>query len=270
MKFATCHLLFALCLSVGLVSMGCTSSSTPDETPTETPVPPEERAQEQFLQGTDALNAREWATAVQYFEATVNFDPTRWDAHMNRGIALLRMAEFRAATEAFGDAIDAGGAEESVLYFNLGNLYQERGLYDIAADSYRTSMALAGELDYETLLNLAAAYTFLSAHDEAVVTIEKAIEINPDDERGHLTRGLLYFVQEQPDMALETFDRLLASNPNLAEAHYNRGFVLLRTYRDAEALEALNRYLEVDPDGRYTQQANSLINTVTRRLERNQ
>lgn len=223
-------------------------------------------AQESFLRGNKALDERNWELALMHYDRAVEFDPQRWDIHMNRALALMSMQRFQEATDAFADALEQGGDHEPVLLFNLGNFYQDRGRYEIAIDAYRTSMARHGELDYDTMLNIAACFTFLHSYDDAQQTIERAIEMRPDDPRAYLSLGLIQFAKEEPNRALDTYQTLLASYPDFAPAYYNRGYILMRLRRYEEAQQTIEHYLKIDPDGPYTNQAQHLLNQIERRL----
>ena len=266
-------LIIGLVASTGL--MACSSSSSADKTDVaavaeEPELKPEEpTAQELFLRANDRLNERLWDEAIALYEEVTDADPERWDAHMNRAIALTHSNEFQAATDAFADSFEAGGDQEPIVYFNLGNHYQERSLHEHAIDAYRTSMALRGGLDYETLINISAAFTFLNAHEEARATIERAIELDPDDPRGHITLGSLEYSEGHPDVAFDIYDELIAHHPELANAHYNRGYLLLNANRNKEALQAFLTYIELAPDGPYVDNAESSISLLERRLDRN-
>lgn len=250
--------------------LACSSSSSAEkgDDPAPATEPKAPSAQELFIQANEALDDRDWSAAIDLYEQVTEADPERWDAHMNRGIALTHDEQFTEATDAFADAFAAGGDTEPMVYFNLGNHYQERGLHEAAIDAYRTSMAHRGELHYGTLLNISASLTFINAHDKARQTIEQALKLDPDDPRAHLTLGLTAYSEGDPDQALEIYDELVAVEPNYAPAHYNRGFVLLRMGEDTPALNAFQTYLELAPDGPYVKKAESHISIIERRQKR--
>lgn len=256
-----------LALSLLLAATACTGSSTQtrdDQAGMQNA--DHQRAQVLFVHANEALDQGNWELAIRLYDDALTLHPRRWDLHMNRGIALTRMERFRDATDAFAQALETGGDREPELYFNLGALYQERGLYEHSIDAYRTSLAYRGELEYETLLNIAAAYTFVHSYPEARQTIERAIELNPDDPRGYLSLGLITYSEENPDEALRIYDDLIANYPDFASAHFNRGFVLMRIGQPHEAIEAFQTYLQLDPSGPYTRQAENNISTIQRRL----
>lgn len=223
--------------------------------------------QELFLEANEALDARQWEDAVDLYTQVTDADPERWDAHMNRGIALSGAGDYVDATEAFAQALESGGQDEAILYFNLGNHYQARGHYESSIDAYRHAMAVGGGLDYDALLNIGAAFIFLDVYDKARTTLERAIELDPQDPRGYVSLGVLTFSEGQADEALDLYDRLLADHPRLADAHYNRGYVLLQMRDDDQARQAFEQYLELSPEGPYAAKAENHLRTIERRAQ---
>lgn len=254
--------LAALLLAAPVACSSSSSSEVDDQAVAEPAAP---TAQEYFLQGNEALDAGNWSQAIGHYEEAARLDDQRWDAHMNRAIALTKAEQFDEAVQAFADALAAGGETEPVIYFNLGNLYQERTLHESAIDAYRTSMAHRGGLHYDTLLNLSASLTFLNAHEEAKVTIEEAIKLNPDDPRGHSTLALTIFSMGQPDEALAAYDEIVAMHPDYAPAHYNRAYVQLRRGEHALAQQGFQHYLDLAPEGAYVRKAQSHLNMLESR-----
>lgn len=269
MKRTTRHgytILVLAILSLSLLSLGCSTSTNQvnDSTPAQLRAQERDRAQALFVHANEALDSGHWEVAIARYDDALQLHQ-RWDIHMNRGLALMQLNQFRDATAAFADALAHGGDQEPILYFNLGNLYQERGLYEQAIAAYRTSLAYRGELDYETLLNIGASYIFLHVYEQARETIEAAIDIAPDRPEGYLSFGVVLFAQEQPDEALRTYDQLIGSFPAYAPAHFNRGFMLMRTGESEQALASFQTYLDLDPGGPYAQAAHSNIDIIQRR-----
>jgi FK506-binding protein 4/5 len=61
----------------------------------------------------------------------------------------------------------------------------------------------------------------------ALSACNKAIEIEPDSEKGHLCRGQAHFGLQEYDLALQDFDRVLAINPDSKAATIEIGKVNL-------------------------------------------
>ncbi|WP_164855887.1 tetratricopeptide repeat protein [Lujinxingia sediminis] len=247
----------------------CSSSnaSKSDELPTEERVEaPSISVQELVLQGNEALDARAWDDAIAAYDEVLAIDQQRWDVHMNRAIALTFALRYDDAIAAIGDALSAGGQDEPQVYFNLGNIYQERGLYQNAITAYRASMAADDDrLDVDTLLNIGAAYMFLRAHPQSRQALEKAAELAPDDPRPVHSLGILAFSEENPDEALKYYNEVRALDPNYAPAYFNQGFILAKLGETEEAARAFERYLELAPEGPYATRARNQANRLRRR-----
>ncbi len=84
--------------------------------------------------------------------------------------------------------------------------------------------------------------------DEAVILLNKAMRLKPQDltVRGHHAHALM--AAERFDEALAAYDQLLAVQPGHFEALYNRGVILSQQQRFAEALEALDSARQLKPD----------------------
>ncbi len=253
-----------LIVAMAAATLGCSSSSpdTPQDESAELAESPGPDVKEKRARADAALESGEWQQAANHYQTVTDAEPDRWEAHMNRGIALARLQDYQKANDAFEAAIEAGGAEEGILYFNLGNLYQSWGLYEAAIDAYRASMAYGTESDYEALLNISACLTFLNAFDQARETIDRAIDLEPNDLRAKVTLGVIKFSKGDASDALDLYDEILAVDPDLARAHYNRAFVLQRMGEVEEARRAYETYLELDPDGPYVTQAETQLSTL--------
>ncbi|WP_230470046.1 tetratricopeptide repeat protein [Lujinxingia vulgaris] len=247
----------------------CSSSNATksDELPTEERVEaPSISVQELVLRGNEALDARAWDDAIAAYDEALAVDQQRWDVHMNRAIALTFALRYDDAIAAIGDALAAGGQDEPQVYFNLGNIYQERGLYQNAVTAYRASMAADGNrLDVDTLLNIGAAYMFLRAYPQSRQALEKAAELAPDDPRPVHSLGILAFSEEKPDEALDYYNEVRALDPSYAPAYFNQGFILATLGEDEEAARAFERYLELAPEGPYATRARNQANRLRAR-----
>lgn len=218
------------------------------------------------MRGNQALDEREWEQAIAAYDEALAIDQQRWEVHMNRAIALTFSLRYDDAIASIGNALAAGGQNEPQVYFNLGNIYQERGLYENAVTAYRASLAAAGgKLDVDTLLNIGAAYIYLKAYPQARQALEKAAELAPDDPRPVHSLGLLTFSEENPDEALRLYDQVRALDPNFAPAYFNQGYIHQRLGQHEEALAAFERYLELAPDGPYVTRARNQVNRLKRR-----
>ena len=261
------RLIFVLSL-VGLTITLAACSSGPQVADDSTP---SELAEfEPYDDGHQAMEQGRWEDASRFYGQAAREVPHSWQAHLNHAIALTRDESFGQALEAFERALEAGGDDHAVVYFNLGNHYQARALYHLSINPYRMAMAVGedDDLSFDALLNIAASLHFLNRPDEALEALAHARELRPDDPRPRLTRGVLLHRQGDSAQALELMNDLLMDHPDFHTALYHRAYVLMQQGELNAALEGFKDYLDADADGPHRGQADSHISTIHQRLDR--
>lgn len=84
-------------------------------------------------------------------------------------------------------------------------------------------------------------------YDEALATLKKALELQPDNHGVLAMMGSIYFVQEKLDLASEQFAKAIALSPN--DEQYNFFKATVDKYRGAreEGLVAVRKVIELSP-----------------------
>lgn len=223
-------------------------------------------AQEYFLEGNAFLDNKDWPRAISSYTRAIAQDPSRWDIYMNRALAYSSNNQFTEAIASIELALDNGGLKQPEVYYNLGNIYQNRGLYGQAIDAYRAGMATSGKMDVDSLLNIAAAYTILNELEPARTTLLKLREISPDDPRVLHGLAMLLQLEEKIDEAIQAYQQIHSIAPNFSQSYFNRAFLLMATSRFQEAITAFEKYIALDPDGPYVKRAESNIQSARKRL----
>ncbi|MBD2693391.1 protein kinase domain-containing protein [Anabaena catenula] len=88
----------------------------------------------------------------------------------------------------------------------------------------------------------------LKLYEEAIISYDKAIAINPDDDNAWHSRGVALGNLERYTESLTSFDKVIVINPDDDNAWYNRGFSLQKLQRYMEALESYNKAITIKPD----------------------
>lgn len=250
-----------LCLIVSGLAIGCSSTPSakddqPDEKLTEqTQDEPERSAQDFVIQGNSALDEGDFEQATRHFDEALSRDPERWEIHMNKAIAHSAQREFSEAVAAIDQALAHGGDQQPEVYFNLGNIYQNRGLYAQSVKAYRTSLAVRGEPHVDTLVNLAAGLAMMRAYGPAEQAYEEVRTLAPDDPRPYVGLGLVYHLRGQYDVALRHYEQAVDIDPNHAQAWFNKAALHNTTDDEDGAIESYRRYLQVAPDGPHAKRA---------------
>lgn len=87
----------------------------------------------------------------------------------------------------------------------------------------------------------------LKNYQNALISITKAISINPYHASFHSNLGNVFRKLGQNSKALESYDRAIRLDPNNATAYGNRGVVLQQEKRYSEALVSFNNSIKLDP-----------------------
>ncbi len=131
---------------------------------------------------------------------------------------------------------------------NLGNLLLSQGRHGEALDSFeRATLLLPGYADAH--YNRARALLRVARWDEAALAIERAIVLSPAATAAQLQlRAQIETEQGQLDQALATLEQALQLAPERAALHHNQGTLLQRKHRHTQALAAHQKALALGLD----------------------
>jgi tetratricopeptide (TPR) repeat protein len=247
-------LLFLLYSCGGTTSQTKSQPQKPTETVKKTP-----SAQEWFVKGNLELNNRNWRSAIHSYNEALKKDKERWEIYMNRAIAEVQSGKFEEALHSLDAALSHGGAKEPKVYFTLGNVYQERGMYDRSILAYRTGLSHGPKHQVESILNIAAAYLFLRQYSRATETYTHLRTLVPDDPRPLHGIALVLHMQKEFDEAVSVYEEVHVLDPKFPLAYLAKASVLSKTKKYEEAAQALRDFLRVAPGHRSAKRARSRL-----------
>jgi tetratricopeptide (TPR) repeat protein len=170
---------------------------------------------------------------------------------------------------------------DSWLHFKYGELLEDLGSYNAAANQYRLVLdympyhfvahaklgllfGKGGDLDgaithnleavriypffTDAYFNLGLAYHVQGRIDKAVEHYSKAIRIKPDHAQAYNNLASVLYQQGKVDEAMETYRNGLILVPDNLDLHYNLGIVLEEQGHREEALRELRTALKIDPN----------------------
>ncbi len=88
----------------------------------------------------------------------------------------------------------------------------------------------------------------LGDHEGAERSLQRALELAPDDPRSESLLGWAQMLQEKHDQAMMSFQRVLMREPGNALARVNVGYICLKKRIFGEAIDHLSRALRLDND----------------------
>lgn len=196
------------------------------------------------LQRGDAANAVTWiekALAQSQPAGTQAEQRKRLgDAYNNLGVSLQQLRRFDESLVAFRNALQhrAGDAD---LEANTGMLAKELGEYEVAESHLRRAIAIKPQ-HVRALVGMALVEQITSRLDAAEITINRALQVAPNEPAALTLRGNLLVARGDTESALRSFDAAIAHQADFADAYYNRALLYLALGRLGEAWPDLDRY----------------------------
>jgi len=130
---------------------------------------------------------------------------------------------------------------------NLGEAYQERGLFDDAIREYQTVINL--EPNYaKAHYNLGVVYQQQGRLDEAIKEFQTMIRLKPDYADAHLNLGSAYHKQGRLDDAIREYQTAIHLEPDNVKAHNNLGVAYHNQGRFDDAIKEYQTAINLKPD----------------------
>jgi tetratricopeptide (TPR) repeat protein len=142
--------------------------------------------------------------------------------------------------------IDAPAAEFYRL-FNEAAALSEKGRYEAAIPAWQRALALNPE-DDRAQTSLGAALASTGRPAEAVPHFEKAVAVNPDYDDALSGLGAALMATGRIDEAIPWYEKALAVNSENAEALANLGAALAQKGRLSEGIVRLEQAVALDPE----------------------
>ena len=131
-------------------------------------------------------------------------------------------------------------------FYNRGNAYRKKGLYDRAIEDYDTAIVL--KPDYHLAFNnRGIAYRRKGLYDRAIEDYNTAIKLKPDYHLAFNNRGNAYRSKGLYDRAFEDYDTAIKLKPDYALAFSNRGNANFYLGRFPAAVGDYERSLSIEP-----------------------
>ncbi len=139
---------------------------------------------------------------------------------------------------------------------NLGNIYRSKGNLEDAIDEYTIALSLSEEFGRgssarygksKILTNLAAAQRANGNASLALETIQRALEIDPENPHVFLQRGISEAARGNISAAEEDYQKAIALDPGFTSAKINLGSLFVQSGRVQDAVDILESAIEQNP-----------------------
>ncbi len=137
--------------------------------------------------------------------------------------------------------------DDAEAYFNLGNLFGNKGGYDKAIEAYQKAIAL--KPDYEEAYNkIGVSFVNKGDYDKAIVAFQKVIALKPDFEKAYSNLGILFAKNCEYEKAIEAYQKAIALKPDDEKVIYNLGNSFFNKGDYDYAIESYQKAITLKPD----------------------
>ncbi len=216
-------------------------------------------AREWTSRGDNLFAASKGEDALKFFDRALAADKSYAWAHRGRALVLADILNETAEALQESDRAIALDPDNALFYLEKGNVYNQRGEYEPAAECYNRAI----QIDPKYLvarLNLCVVLEAKGNFDQALAAAANAIEVDPKSSDAWLHQGYCLGALERHEDAIASYSKVLELNPDDFWGNNNHGWSLARLGRHEEALPFYERAVKIDPTRQeaWTNRARSL------------
>ena len=193
-----------------------------------------------------AFTQKEFNKSLNYLKKILIEDPHNFDIAQNIFVVVSESGDSPQETiQSFWDQI----ATSTALPLLLITLFMEEEDGDLEEANlvYRQMLKIPIQED-RARVNRAIAQLFMGDNQDAVETLQNAIEVAEDPAYILFNLAMLYSSINQYDAALRSIEKLLDKNPNYLDAIYQRGLIYQELGQFEEAEIEIRRLIEIMPE----------------------
>ena len=158
-------------------------------------------------------------TSAVYFKRALALNPELANRFIAQGQSAFEARHYQEAIESLNTHLLLFPEDVGAAYL-LGQSHEANGDIDNALIFYKRTLTLDSQQP-DVLFKMVHIYRNREAHQQAIDTLQKIIEIAPDTIEAHYLLALSYLTLEQPDAALPAFLATAQLNPDDVSAHYH-------------------------------------------------
>lgn len=155
------------------------------------------------------------------------------------------------------------------IYFNIGDVYREKGEFDKANEQYMIAQTKAKEkadvvMQAKALASFGEIFLRQEKMKEAQEYFTQSIALNPKDEILAYNVAEIFFGRNQIDDAIKYYLLAIQIKPEWSEPYLKLGYAYLNKGDMVKAVEYLKQFLTRDPESAQAPVVKSLIESLTK------
>lgn len=195
----------------------------------------------QLHKGIEAVKRGDLDQAEAHYRETLRLNPSNTDALLNLSGIYYHRRSFDKALELVEECITADPTRPQA-HHQRGMVRSTMGDLNGALSDFDMELRLHPD-DLEAILSRGVTLSKLGNTTDALASYEHAMRLAPQDPRPYHNRGLLRGDTADPDGALSDFSEAINCDPSYADAYLGRGYSLRIKGAKLEALADFRAFL---------------------------
>jgi spermidine synthase len=172
------------------------------------------------LIGDPALRQKCLSIQIKKIEDNIDSMSDKAAEYKFLGELYLKSGKLDESVENYSKSIQFN-QDDAETHYNLGIVYAQKALIDQAKESFRKATELSPKYATITPKIIGLALSNQGRFQEAVISLEQYLKMEPDDFRVHDNLGTIYLQTGEVDLAIEHFKEALKINPEFEAAFEN-------------------------------------------------
>lgn len=188
---------------------------------------------------------KQFATAEAYYAKALTVSEQNEDLLYNLALSQFNQKKLKPATRSFLDALNLNPSNQAVL-INLGECYLQQSLYNDAIIYFKQALAI--EPSFRIHHGLGCAYLGNDESEKALVSFNKAYELEPFNFENCHNLASVYFHQQKLGEALQCWFQCLQMKPKCEQSLYNIGVCYQYKNKFEDASSYFHKVLALNPN----------------------
>ncbi len=208
---------------------------------------------EHYWDGLKCYESGKLDEAISEFEKAIAIKPNDAFTRKNLGSAYKKRGMLIKAINEYKKTLDLDPryleGEKALRWFEKGEAALKDKNYNESVKCFERALWIPEPPSFAPAhRSLGASYAEKGKFDKATAELEKAINLDPDDDLSHYSLGFVYQKKEMFDEAISEYKKTLAINPNYAEAHLSLGASYSEKGMNSEAFSEYKKAININPN----------------------
>jgi len=190
---------------------------------------------------------RYWNNGINFYKKMLQYAPNSSRLYNNLAKAYHDAGKNDELIDLLKSSIQLQ-ADNALAHNNLGNAYKGIGQFEEAKRSYRQAIKI-DPTHAGPYFNLSTIYLDVEENtEEAIVLLNKAIELSPHFSKPYTQLGLIYFAQGESEKAIALMNKSSKLDPDDPQIYHHLGYVYIQLGDPQKATAMYEKAIEVDPN----------------------